>query len=360
MVKRRKVKGSQVPAIPDKNLEIVPYSVSTQPTTSIQKNVTETTSTNSSFQLFVTPKDSTTPTTVSPEFDLPVTGQAQLFQTVEAVLKVSSDFTSEMLNSNETPSKTTAETTTSGSTTTAAPTTTATSTTTKATPTVHVEPFKQQIDPTAKEIFELKQSSFQKKQFAKRRDDFEPALLESTRSNTFKPFPAINTLSFGSSSPHVNAVVKTNEQKSSGFDPNAFLDMYYRGGWNATDVKSQAQLTTSGQSNFEEDSVMTTATATATTNFKARGENHFSSISEKEAQPEVSHNFEELSPNENVNENIDRNDESRIDDDGKKEEKFDDVMPDFLRFAIPMPHSVPPHLTTNLLQPSYARARFAY
>jgi hypothetical protein len=95
------------------------------------------------------------------------------------------------------------------------------------------------------EIFEV-QSNFQPLSSAELNRKVVSA--ESTRSNTFKPFPAINQLSFDSD--QVKKTVETlnrdktinseSKPKSFVFDSSTFFNLYYKTGWNDTDVKSEA------------------------------------------------------------------------------------------------------------------------
>ena len=144
------------------------------------------------------------------------------------------------------PTNSTPTTTTTPSTTTALKTTTMPPTATATTSTKHVTGPKAS-DTTKFEIYEVlvspkKISTSNEANSPKR---ITPTSAESSTSNTFKPFPAINQVAFESTNPEPEIVgyeqSRELNQKSFSIDPFAFFNGYYVGGWNDTDVKASAK-----------------------------------------------------------------------------------------------------------------------
>ena len=164
-------------------------------------------------------------------------------------IKTTSPTTSTPTNTTTPSTTTTLKTTTTPPTTTTLSTTTLKTTTTPPTATTST---KHVIGPKASETtkFEIYEVLVSPKKISTSNEANSPKRItptsaESSTSNTFKPFPAINQVAFESTNPEPEIVgyelSRELNQKSFSIDPFAFFNGYYVGGWNDTDVKASAK-----------------------------------------------------------------------------------------------------------------------
>ena len=231
-----------------------------------------------------------------------------------------------------------------------------------------------------------------------------------SRSNSFKPFPVINQLSFP---PHYDTPkdldtmqqnLKTNVEENSSFqhslraednpsfDAMTFFNMYYSSGWNDSDVKTSL-MTSLPESNetssierknkfglelqmndptlyrYEENSNIDNSYYANNNNNNNNNNNKYNIdddlgtyYSKEQAEEKMSHEFENDSTN-NFNKFFMDNSEDNVEDnvEGNVEDNHGDV-PDFLKFAIPMSSQVVVPINrrkVDNVKTSYASAKFS-
>ena len=224
-----------------------------------------------------------------------------------------------------------------------------------------------------------------------------------SRSNSFKPFPVINQLSFDQhhDTPKerdaMQQNLKTNVEENSSFqhseraednpsfDAMTFFNMYYSSGWNDSDVKTSL-MTSLPESNetssierknkfglelqmndptlyrYEENSNIDNSYYANNNNNKYNVDDDLGTYYSKEqAEEKMSQEFENDSTNnfnkffmDNSEDNVEDNSEDNVEDNGD--------VPDFLKFAIPMSsHVVVPinRRKVDNVKTSYASAKFS-
>ena len=229
-----------------------------------------------------------------------------------------------------------------------------------------------------------------------------------SRSNSFKPFPVINQLSFP---PHYDTPkdldtmqqnLKTNVEENSSFqhslraednpsfDAMTFFNMYYSSGWNDSDVKTSlmTSLTDSNETSlierknkfglelqmndptlyrYEENSNIDNSYYTNNNNNKYNIDDDLGTYYSKEqAEEKMGQEFENDNTNnfnkffmDNSEDNVEDNSEDNVE--GNVEDNVEDV-PDFLKFAIPMSSHVDVQINrrkVDNVKTSYASAKFS-